>query len=72
MAKAGQNKDNKNAALKPGERGRIQWTQGLSGNDLLKALDRLGIQDLNDTEARRALRKKSEELLKAWLTDIKA
>lgn len=69
MPQTGKNKGNQNAALKPGERGRIQWTQSLSGDDLTKALHHLGIVHLDDAEARKALRKKSEELFSAWLAE---
>jgi len=35
MGYAGKNRQNKHAALKPGELHRIQWTQSLSGQTLL-------------------------------------
>lgn len=69
MPQTGKNKGNQNAALKPGERGRIQWTQSLSGDDLVKALKHLGVQHLDDADARKELRKKSEDLFSAWLAE---
>lgn len=36
MAKSGQNKGNQHAILKPGELRRVQWSEGLSGPDLIK------------------------------------
>lgn len=70
MPQANKNKGNRNAALKPGERGRIQWTQSLSGEHLILVLTHLEAQNLNDSEARRVLREKSEELFEEWIKTL--
>lgn len=70
MPQKGKNKGNTHAALPLGQRGRIQWTQGLSGEDLMKALTHLGIQDLSDSEVRSELRKQSERLFEEWLGSL--
>ena len=44
MPQQGKNKGNKNAALKPGELGRVQWTQTLSGDRLRRVIAALGIE----------------------------
>lgn len=67
MAKRGAPKGNQNGKLPTGQRGRIGWTLGLSGDELMEALTRLDAQNLDDIEARKVLREKSEELLRQWL-----
>jgi hypothetical protein len=61
---------NRHAALPFGKRGRINWTQGLSGEELAKTLKHLGAQDLSDVEARSELRKQSERLFEEWLNSF--
>lgn len=63
MPQSGKNKGNKNAVLKPGEIGRIQWTQSLSGESLQRfarhlhidptAMDKGQLEECIKSEARR-------------------
>lgn len=69
MVKRGAPKGNTNASLPTGQRGRIGWTLGLSGDELIEALQLLGIEHLDDIEARKILRQKSEE---AFVNVLKA
>ena len=50
MPQAGKNKGNKNAALKSGEIGRIQWTQSLSGGTLQRFIRYLELDSLSLTD----------------------
>lgn len=67
MAKQGQNRGNQNAGLKPGQIGRIQWTEGLSGHDLEKFIRHFKIDteiDVNDErELQRSVAKYAKKLL---------
>lgn len=70
--KRGAPKGNTNASLPKGQRGRIGWTLGLSGNELTEALQLLGIEHLNNIEARKVLREKSEEFFMNGLKALEA
>lgn len=54
VAQTGKNKGNKNAALKPGEVGRIQWTQSLSGETLMRFVRylKLDTENLDEKQIR--------------------
>jgi hypothetical protein len=59
MPQTGKNKGNKNAALKPGQLGRVQWTQVLSGDNLVGFVQYLGLEP--DTMTKEELRDRVAE-----------
>jgi len=71
MAKAGQNKGNKHAALPEGQLGRLQWTQSLSGDVLLKFVRHYGINEtLPEKELRPLVAEKARELFEQAVKNL--
>ncbi len=71
MAKSGQNKGNKHAALPEGQPGHIQWTQSLSGDGLLKFVRCYGIDvSLPEKELRLVVAEKARELFEQAVENL--
>lgn len=72
VAQAGKNKGNKNAALKPGEIGRIQWTQSLSGDTLMRFVKHLNldVHALDEKEVREIVVSRAREMFEEIMRTI--
>jgi hypothetical protein len=62
--------NNQNAALKPGELGRVQWTDTLSGPDLLKFVRHFNIEEQVDVNDEKALRKAVADLARKMFREL--
>jgi hypothetical protein len=60
-------KGKRNAALTPGQRGRIAWMQSLSGDELQLFEQLSNAQGVSDEELKQLARLKSKELFSEWL-----
>ena len=69
--KADSYRGNKNAALKPGELGRVQWTQTLSGEPLRKFIQYYGIDpQLDEKELRQQVSDKARAMFEKMIEEL--
>lgn len=62
MARSGQNKENRHAALKPGELRRVQWSEGLSGPDLVKFVRHFKFDTNNEEKLNQLVRTQARKM----------
>lgn len=71
MPQTGKNKGNKNAELKPGQLGRVQWTQTLSGEPLRKFIQHYGIDpQLDEKELRQQVSEKARAMFEKMIEEL--
>jgi len=71
MAQTGKNTGNQHAALKEGELGRVQWTESLSGDLLLKFVRYYNIDsELSEKEQRKQVADKARPIFKKAVEEL--
>jgi len=72
VAKPGQNKGNRNAALKEGEFKRVQWTQSLSGENLKRLVRHLDIDasKMDEQEFQRVVASRAKQMFEEIINNL--